>query len=334
MVMTLTKEMRLYESVNAVSRQCPYMPKETENEIRRRLWWASFQVDVKSSAVAGRPSSINLSMCRVPLPYPDESLIDPTIKLPAKEEALQIATFSSPSLLTPPIPIKGEQGFLLALLRIHRQINEFNLQYFSSNKASKEGRELALAQLDASLKTWFDSLPEEYKSLSPAQFVKGHELSTMPWPALFLHLFYQTAIVMLHKHVIKKLVHSLLESKSMDIAMADSGALPCLLALHSVTSLLTLALSVNPELLFITAYSGHCIYETGLIHVELGKAMPGTPFAERHFAHLDVHLSALKALGKYWVMPAFKMCGYLKDMRDKMKTESLGPSVTPPAITN
>lgn len=323
MAITQAKDLALNEPSSSAVRLCPYMTPVQENEIKRRLWWSCFVIDMKSSSAAKRPCSIAYSMCRTPLPQPDATLETPSLRLTPEDEHSQIIAITSNAFVTPQFPLQGEQAHMLSLLRLFRRIHEFHLDWeLSLSKTPEElgRRQMLISQLDQSLMNWFECLPPNFKNFTNAHFEASRSVPTMPWAALFLHLLYQTCVVVLHKDLVKKLGHLIKQKKSLAVAVSESGVMTCLLSLQSVTSLLHMTLSVNPELLYIPAYAGYCTHQTGLIHLDVIKEAPGTSLSIQHVSYLDIHIEALEALGKFWITPGSRMAESLSEHRQKLQT--------------
>jgi hypothetical protein len=330
MSITYAKELELFDlDTLEGTRRLPHLELCVENEIKRRMWWSCIMSDMKAAAATSRPLTIPPSLYRVPLPYPDDAIDNPELRLPKDQEEKQMEAMASSSIPTQSIPILGEQALMITLMRIIQQINEFHKKspWSSLGNLSPTSRESKLRQLDKALSSWVDSLPQDLRTLDSEAFNPSVTLARkMPWGLLCLHFSHESAYVMLHKDKLSQMVDAMTHDSTLkwDDAIQSVGAERCLASLESATRILKMAIQVNPELLFIPAYTGHCIYSTGLAHAELGRFRPICEQSVSHVNGLEIHVQALQALGRYWIVPGQRMGRLLAQERDDIRRSQSG----------
>ncbi|KAJ3094011.1 hypothetical protein HDU96_001886, partial [Phlyctochytrium bullatum] len=179
-----------------------------------------------------------------------------------------------------------------------------------------------MSVLDASLRNWFDSLPdwiraspsEASPSVAPTNAYDGNLGDSGISPRLsssaqertnymvaYLHIFYHTSLILLHRPKmmaeLRDRPKQLLSSHSFHV---------CHTAATEVSRILAAILPHNPDLDYMTAYVAFLVFQSGLVHVMASQVGGGAGGAATMQEEADrcaaLHLEGLSGVARRWFM--------------------------------
>ncbi len=191
---------------------------------------------------------------------------------------------------------------------LFRDLNPFNPPATQLGDIARK----KLGMVDDMLKRWWEMIPSEIKEYETEN---KQSKTTIP----YLHLFYRTAIVLLHCPRDTNLMR--LEN---DVSwLSGDSFLRCSEEATFIADLLENILKASPDLTRADPYASFCIFQTGLIHLVGIKNLQqqmilacGSPdcgaddlveLVNEAKRQLDFHICALRVLGKRW-MTAHRLC--------------------------
>ncbi|KAF8929043.1 hypothetical protein BGZ47_001296 [Haplosporangium gracile] len=305
-------------------------------ELRKRTWWSIYVIERFICAGLGRPLTITHKDCEADFPqYEDDESDTPTNK-PASASTGQIANFVRF------IALSKIQGNILEYIRAKfnppspRKNNLVCISQ-SPNLGSEQDRDFqvdttaaAFSALDKALTTWRQGLPESLQNPT----------AQSPHYGLFLHLNYNTLIILLHRP---------------EISTSPTSASLCTQAAATITDIIEILMDTKAlTSMFISCI--YAIFSAGIVHfmnipsVKKGAASVVTSpvlsegarkTQESHTNSAKTNLKrcidALKFLATHWVSAASraKVLEDLLDLKhvslkdlevDTFKTSPVGPS--------
>ncbi|KAG0290170.1 hypothetical protein BGZ97_006247, partial [Linnemannia gamsii] len=305
-------------------------------ELRKRTWWSIYVIERFICAGLGRPLTITHRDCETGFPQYEDDESDTPTNRPASTRTGHIANF----------------GRLISLSKIQGNILEYirakfnppappttNLVCFppSPNVGSEQDRDFqvdttaaAFAALDKGLTTWRQGLPESLQNPT----------AQSPHFGLFLHLNYNTLIILLHRP---------------EISNSPTSASLCTQAAATITDIIEILMDAKAlTSMFISCI--YAIFSAGIVHfmnipsVKKGAASAVTSpvlsegarkTQESHTMSAKTNLKrcidALKFLATHWVSAGSraKVLEDLLDLKhvslkdlevDTFKTSPVGPS--------
>ncbi|KAG0295993.1 hypothetical protein BGZ96_010414 [Linnemannia gamsii] len=305
-------------------------------ELRKRTWWSIYVIERFICAGLGRPLTITHKDCEAGFPQYEDDETDAPTNRPASTRTGQIANF----------------GRLISLSKIQGNILEYirakfnppapptnNLVCFSQspNVGSEQDRDFqvdtsaaAFTTLDKALTTWRQGLPESLQNPT----------AQSPHVGLFLHLNYNTLIILLHRP---------------EISNSPTSASLCTQAAATITDITEILMDAKAlTSMFISCI--YAIFSAGIVHfmnipsVKKGAASAVTSpvlsegarkTQESHTKSAKTNLKrcidALKFLATHWVSAGSraKVLEDLLDLKhvslkdlevDTFKTSPVGPS--------
>ncbi|KAG0220708.1 hypothetical protein BGX31_010687 [Mortierella sp. GBA43] len=272
-------------------------------ELRRRTWWSCYVVERLVCAGLGRPLTITLQECQTAFPRDDYSLGELTETTISNRQPTLISDFVH----------------LIALLRIQGDILEFinarstlcdtsNNGFNSDHPQRVDTSQAAFSRLDQSLFDWRHGLPSTLQTPT----------SQSPQFGLFLHMTYNTLIILLHR---PEMTHS-----------ADSASV-CIQAAATITDITKLLVEAKAlTSMFVSCLQA--IFSAGVIHFlnipsadspsDLSNPSPDGPSALDESTNpllsaktgLKQCTDALKILSTHWVCAA-QRAKVLEDLVDQ-----------------
>ncbi|KAF9936221.1 hypothetical protein BGZ67_002529 [Mortierella alpina] len=293
-------------------------------ELRKRTWWSIYVVERLVCAGLGRPLTITQKDCETGYPLCED---DDRDLLPGRNLALRSTLVSNFVHL---ITLSKIQGNIMEYIKA-----KFNPPSTANTSDTPFGQEqdrehrtdttaTMFATLDRSLSEWRQNLPDELQSAT----------AQSPHFGLFLHLTYNTLIIMLHRPE----VGSSLTSASLCNQAADS--------ITNITEILMDAKALTST--FISCL--YAIFSAGIVHFMNVPSVKkpsglGTPSPREHSSghtasaktNLKRCIDALKFLASHWVSAArrAKVLEDLLDLKhvslkdlevDTFQTSPVGPS--------
>ncbi|CAO3572816.1 unnamed protein product [Mortierella alpina] len=293
-------------------------------ELRKRTWWSIYVVERLVCAGLGRPLTITQKDCETGYPLCED---DDRELLPGRNLAKRSTLISN-------------FVHLITLSKIQGNIMEYIKAKFNPPSTANTGDPLfgqeqdrecradttamMFATLDRSLSEWRQNLPDTLQSAT----------AQSPHFGLFLHLTYNTLIIMLHRPE----VGNSLTSASLCNQAADS--------ITDITEILMDAKALTST--FISCL--YAIFSAGIVHFMNVPSVkkpsgPGTPSPREHSSshttsaktNLKRCIDALKFLASHWVSAArrAKVLEDLLDLKhvslkdlevDTFQTSPVGPS--------
>ncbi|KAF9096809.1 hypothetical protein BGX23_010379 [Mortierella sp. AD031] len=303
-------------------------------ELRKRTWWSIYVIERFICAGLGRPLTITTKDCETGFPlYEDDESDTPTSR-PLSARAGQMANFVRL------IELSKIQGHILEYIRAKFSPSppSKNLSFSQSpNVGSEQDRDFqtdttaaAFSALDKSMTTWRQSLPE----------VLQNPTAQSPHVGLFLHLNYNTLIILLHRP---------------EISTSPTSASLCTQAAATITDIIEILMDAKAMTsMFISCI--YAIFSAGIVHfLNIPSVKKGAASAsaspvlsdgarktqESHTKSAKTNLKrcidALKFLASHWVSAASraKVLEDLLDLKhvslkdlevDTFKTSPVGPS--------
>ncbi|KAF9130978.1 hypothetical protein BGX30_013283 [Mortierella sp. GBA39] len=306
-------------------------------ELRKRTWWSIYVIERFICAGLGRPLMITRKDCEAGFPqYEDDEGETPT-NGPASTRTGQIANFVRL------INLSRIQGNVLEYIRTKFSPppppnNNFDCFSQSPNGRSEQDRDFqvdttaaAFSALDKALTTWRQGLPESLQNPT----------AQSPHIGLFLHLNYNTLVILLHRP---------------EISTSPTSASLCTQAAATITDITEILMDAKAlTSMFISCI--YAIFSAGIIHfmnipsVKKGAASASATSPvlsegarktqESHTNSAKTNLKrcidALKFLATHWVSAAnrAKVLEDLLDLKhvslkdlevDTFKTSPAGPS--------
>ncbi|KAK3844538.1 MAG: fungal-specific transcription factor domain-containing protein [Linnemannia gamsii] len=305
-------------------------------ELRKRTWWSIYVIERFICAGLGRPLTITHKDCEAAFPQYEDDESDTPTNRPAVARTGQIANFVR--LIT----LSKIQGNILEYIRAKFNPSpppKNNLVTYlqSPNVGSEQDRDFpidttaaAFTTLDKALTTWRQGLPESLQNPT----------AQSPHYGLFLHLNYNTLIILLHRP---------------EISTSPTSASLCTQAAATITDIIEILMDAKTlTSMFISCI--YAIFSAGIVHfmnipgVKKGAASAVTSpvlsdgarkTQESHTKSAKTNLKrcidALKFLATHWVSAASraKVLEDLLDLKhvslkdlevDTFKTSPVGPS--------
>ncbi|KAK5814302.1 fungal-specific transcription factor domain-containing protein [Linnemannia elongata] len=305
-------------------------------ELRKRTWWSIYVIERFICAGLGRPLTITHKDCEAGFPqYEDDEGETPTNR-PVSTRTGQIANFVR--LIT----LSKIQGNILEYIRAKFSpppppSNNLACISQSPNIGSEQDRDFqvdttaaAFSALDKALTTWRQGLPESLQNPT----------AQSPHIGLFLHLNYNTLVILLHRP---------------EISTSPTSASLCTQAAATITDIIEILMDAKA----LTSVFISCIYSifsAGIVHfMNIPSVKKGAASAvnspvlsegarktqESHTKSAKTNLKrcidALKFLATHWVSAASraKVLEDLLDLKhvslkdlevDTFKTSPVGPS--------
>ncbi|KAI8802203.1 fungal-specific transcription factor domain-containing protein [Cladochytrium replicatum] len=321
-----------------------------EMEERRRLWWCCYILDRYAGAAADRSMIINEKDCRVYLPCPEdvfqalgddeeaEQREQPTATAAAftHNDSFQIAVLTSTNMFTPGMPHQNSTGYYILLTKIFGKIVEYSNQHKSLSprrghqqvtdghraQAVAQGRsfpgpldaDYQLSVLDASLRDWMSSLPD-YIRIVDDQFTVNHNPdSSAAWIPPYLHIYYHTCVILLHRPKMMGLICDTPEQ-----VRYSSCFKACRSAASEICNLIEKVMKSNPNWNYICPFVAFCIFQSGLIHV-MSAQMVEDDSSSISRSKVEIHVRALGAIARYWFM-AGRLHSVLASLIDTMRPD-------------
>ncbi|KAF9155492.1 hypothetical protein BG015_009684 [Linnemannia schmuckeri] len=296
-------------------------------EQRRRTWWSCYVVERLVCAGLGRPLSITQQHCETGFPRYDEP--EPEIGLPDGSLVGCVGIASNFVLL---ITLSSIQGNILQFIKAravrnddHRQSHEGSPSHPTLSSTSDQDRAYrvdtspaAFAALDRSLTEWRQRLPAALQSPT----------SDSPHYGLFLHMTYNTLIILLHRP---------------EVFYSATSASLCTEAAAAITEITELLMRANALTSMIISCL-YAIFSAGLIHfINIPSAKRGSvpsnyssptlsstrpavamyspasgPAALAAKTNMKRCIDALKFLSSHWVSAA-RRAKVLEDLLDLKK---------------
>ncbi|KAF9959071.1 hypothetical protein BGZ70_008980 [Mortierella alpina] len=293
-------------------------------ELRKRTWWSIYVVERLVCAGLGRPLTITQKDCATGYPLCED---DDRELLPGRNLAVRSTLISNFVHLITLSKIQGNiMEYIKAKFNPPSTVNtgdppfgqEQDREYRTDTTA------MMFATLDRSLSEWRQNLPDALQSAT----------AQSPHFGLFLHLTYNTLIIMLHRPEFG----SSLTSASLCNQAADS--------ITDITEILMDAKALTST--FISCL--YAIFSAGIVHFMNVPSVkkpsgPGTPSPREHSSshtasaktNLKRCIDALKFLASHWVSAArrAKVLEDLLDLKhvslkdlevDTFQTSPVGPS--------
>ncbi|KAF8942775.1 hypothetical protein BGZ47_006153 [Haplosporangium gracile] len=296
-------------------------------EQRRRTWWSCYVVERLVCAGLGRPLSITQQHCETGFPRYDEP--EPEIGLPDGSLVGCVGIASNFVLL---ITLSSIQGNILQFIKARavrnddpRQSHEGSPSHPTLSSTSHQDRTYrvdtspaAFAALDRSLTEWRQSLPAALQNPT----------SDSPHYGLFLHMTYNTLIILLHRP---------------EVFYSATSASLCTEAAAAITDITEMLMRANALTSMIISCL-YAIFSAGLIHfINIPSAKRGSvssnyssptlsstrpaiamysspsgPAALAAKTNLKRCIDALKFLSSHWVSAA-RRAKVLEDLLDLKK---------------
>ncbi|KAJ3279409.1 hypothetical protein HK104_001494 [Borealophlyctis nickersoniae] len=299
-----------------------------DKEYRRRLWWVCHTMDQYTSASADRSTFTNEKDAKVfPCLPPDVWLKltweDGTKQLKDKEpdsekqvvarrSDWELTVLSSTGTVAESAKGPRDSTFEhhMTLAKIFGRV----MQHVAQSKAqpalaaagillSSSESDARMHELETDLRDWLHGLPEWVRFPGRTFACNWTErnaegaLSPPPWEVAYLHIFYHTVVVMLHR---PKMMGSLGSGPAM--AMRSRHFLAAQQSATAVATMLEIVMSANPELCWITPFVSFCIFQTSLVHIVSAQTMRDSPEAvSAACQRIRTHLRALRGMSRYWL---------------------------------
>ncbi|KAJ3413964.1 hypothetical protein HDV05_007253 [Chytridiales sp. JEL 0842] len=338
-----------------------------EKEQRRRLWWCCFIMDRYTASAADRSMLIMEKDSRVfpPLDVYKWLNLDPLDQEPPEDSvdghsAWHLTVLSSTGLFQPSTGTMSGHIFhhYIMIARIYGRVMEYSSLFKNPTPSipsaaliAMSDAELRLAQIETALTEWVQSLPNWMRTPTKSySHVWSHvdpvtgAYNPAPWECAFLHMLYNTAVVLLHRP--KMMVH--LQSgevlAGLDSALTSSGgALSGIQNRHFVASreaanraadLLELIMEINPDFYWFTPFVAFCVFQTSLVHVVAAQTMAGDIAAvNAACARVQTHLKALYLISKFWLQ-GVRLAKLLQDLFNTIKPSKTIQDVLPSATSS
>ncbi|GJJ74816.1 hypothetical protein EMPS_07174 [Entomortierella parvispora] len=282
-------------------------------EMRRRTWWSCYVVERLVCAGLGRPLTITHKECETALPQYD----DDEGNLPEMKAVVGRPTVVSNFVHL--ITLSKIQGHILEFIKAraiqaHNSSNEGGSFSPNPNLGSDQEREPridtsqnAFFSLDKALTTWRQNLPESLQNPT----------ADSPHFGLFIHLTYNTLIILLHRP---------------EVPSSATSASLCTQAAATITDIVEILMDAKAlTSMFISCL--YAIFSAGLIHFmnipsvkrstnsatsspTMAHTRVGSP-SHTHSAKTNLKrcIDALKFLASHWVSAA-RRAKVLEDLLD------------------
>ncbi|OAQ32785.1 hypothetical protein K457DRAFT_269112 [Linnemannia elongata AG-77] len=305
-------------------------------ELRKRTWWSIYVIERFICAGLGRPLTITHKDCEAGFPQYEDGEGETPTNRPASTRTGQIANFVR--LIT----LSKIQGNILEYIRAKFSpppppSNNLACISQSPNVGSEQDRDFqvdttaaAFSALDKALTTWRQGLPESLQNPT----------AQSPHIGLFLHLNYNTLVILLHRP---------------EISTSPTSASLCTQAAATITDIIEILMDAKA----LTSVFISCIYSifsAGIVHfINIPSVKKGAASAvnspilsegarktqESHTKSAKTNLKrcidALKFLATHWVSAASraKVLEDLLDLKhvslkdlevDTFKSSPVGPS--------
>ncbi|KNC98295.1 uncharacterized protein SPPG_06691 [Spizellomyces punctatus DAOM BR117] len=318
-----------------------------EKERRRRLWWCCFLMDRYAAAAADRSMLCLERDVRVFAPVgvwvwetmsPDDE--EPSGDSEGSHNKWQLTVLSSTGATPAQRPQESYQSdspfdHYITLGKIFGRVMEYTGMLKSPTPSlpgtqviSMAEAEIRMAQLESALREWMAGLPPWMRN--PGRTFAANwtrrtadgALSPPPWEVAYLHLFYNTAVVLLHR---PKMMAILTQGPT--VAMRSPHFLASQQSATAVATLLELIMSTNQELHWITPFVCFCIFQTALVHIVAAQTMRGDDMAVQAASQrVKTHLRALRLMSRCWLQGS-KLAGILGDLFKSVESFTLMENV-------
>ncbi|KAJ3144427.1 hypothetical protein HDU89_008253 [Geranomyces variabilis] len=341
-----------------------------EKERRRRLWWACFLTDRYAAAAADRSTLAQERDVRVFQPVPVWEWVnmtaddhEPKGEAPGTHSRWQLTVLSSTGSTrvrrggeneddqkeAGGVLVLGDSSFdaYVELGKIFGRVMEYT-SLLKSPTPSLPGLQLISASeadtrftsLEAALDTWMSALrpwmrePGRTFAANWTHRNADGALSPPSWEVAYLHMFYHTTKVLLHRPKMMQVLNSggdLLASRHFVASQTAAAA---------VTDLVEAMMEANPNLFWVTPFACFCLFQTALVHIISAQTFRGDTAAVT--AARDCcrsHLRALRGMSRFWLQGK-KLEGILSELFKSLdvpadETESGGtptPAVSSPTV--
>ncbi|OAJ37795.1 hypothetical protein BDEG_21785 [Batrachochytrium dendrobatidis JEL423] len=275
------------------------LPPPYEQEINRRLFWSLWTFENYGSSIGRRSSYFATSDCRVALPQicKMDSVNDPS-NVP---DLLSIKVMSSSDLYIPALPTSTPEGYLLMLEKtLVNIISNSPVLGSLCTSVSPEVQQYQQIIFEDSLKSWKNNLPEwlpfsesENQSIKP---LLGHPSA---WLLVYIRLVYYFSVTLLYRANIMCEFLNPIATRTPQFEKAKKAATTCF-------SLISQILQYNPEFLHLGFFTCYIVFHVGWVHAAFARLAQDEAETRRHWSYVDLHMTALKHLGRYWGMPAMQ----------------------------
>ncbi|KAJ3158841.1 hypothetical protein HDU86_002529 [Geranomyces michiganensis] len=333
-----------------------------EKERRRRLWWACFLTDRYAAAAADRSTLAQERDVRVFQPVPVWEWVnmtaddrEPKGEASGTHSRWQLTVLSSTGTTRARPRSEGEEkdGLVLGdssfdayveLGKIFGRVMEYT-NLLKSPTPSMPGMQLIsvseadtrFTTLEAALDGWKAALPrwmrEPGRTFAANWTHRDEEgaLSPPSWEIAYLHMFFQTARVLLHRPKMMQVLNSggdLLKSRHFIASQTAAAA---------VTDLVEAMMESNPNLFWVTPFACFCLFQTALVHIISAQTFRGDAAAVT--AARDCcrsHLRGLHGMSRFWLQGK-KLEGILSELFKSLdvppdeETTAASSSAAPPS---
>ncbi|KAI9011458.1 fungal-specific transcription factor domain-containing protein [Gaertneriomyces semiglobifer] len=320
-----------------------------EKERRRRLWWCCFLMDRYSAAAADRAMLCQERDVRVFSPVSvvqwrqmSENDVEPTGDVPGSHNQWQLAMLHSAGTLSPistPDTYQSNNPLdhYIALGKIFGRVMEY-ADLLKSPVASLPGTqvismgeaEIRATRIEAALRDWMAGLPPWMRNPGrtfAANWTETNEdgaLTPPPWEVAYLHLFYHTSVVLLHRPKMMTVLQ-----QGPQAAMRSPHFIASQNSAINVATLLEIIMSSNPEMHWLSPFVCFCIFQTALVHVVSAQtARTDSTQCEAACQRVRTHLRALRITSRFWLQGG-KLAGILADLFSNVERNVLRQGVEP-----
>jgi hypothetical protein len=275
------------------------------------------------------------------------------------QDPLEISILASTDAFTPGIPLQNPNGHSVLLTKIFGKVVEFSnifkraaskpdfasgggggggggaysgaspgiLQVEGAGRGGPSGgglqKDYELSVLDASLRSWFSTLPDSVKA-PPLDLSSVRSNNIAPdWNICYLHIFYHACLILLHR---PKMMQTLKDSPA-SVHFSHSFTACQSSSVHIATVIEKVA-AVNPGFCYFTPFVSFCIFQAGLIHVLAGQVCADPAMIAAAERHAELHVRVLAGIAKFWFM-AERLHMVLKNLVESSRRGGFRSSQSP-----
>ncbi|KAL2912735.1 hypothetical protein HK105_207727 [Polyrhizophydium stewartii] len=288
------------------------LPPPYEQEINRRLFWLCWALENYSCILAFRQHTLDPIECLVTLPRTCHMGLTAN-EPPTLDSLLSIKVMSSPDLYIPPLRTTTPEGYLLILEKTLANIVSLSPALGRSRTSISEvDQAYEQLVLEASLKAWQDSLPD-WISLAETHPSVLEATSSNPgtWLLMYIKVMFHFATTMLFRPSVLAALKTPALTETPAFSKGRKAALLC-------SSIISQIMTFNPEFRCISYFMCYIVYQIGWMHAALARIAKSPDEAREFTSLVEMHMNALRNLGKYWAMPAhqYSMLRIFKNTSD------------------